>query len=249
MTRLERWIYRDLLDVYYDKEQPLTLNVAELCRDIGVRSEEEKAVVVDLLGYKFAKTDEGYVHDVCERVIDEYRAKADIARENGKKGGRPPGTRNNPEKPSGFSEEPGRIPDETGSQANHKPLTNNHKPKPKSKDSAPRFDAQAHLEALGVESKVARDWLTLRTGKRLKPTQTSFEGVQREAQKAGMSMNDALVTCCTRGWAGFKAEWVTTSNQAHAPPRASPQKFDPVAHVNRNRPAENHERTDNIIDV
>lgn len=74
--------------------------------------------------------------------------------------------------------------------------------------SAPRFDAQAHLESLGVESNVARDWLTLRSGKKLKPTETAFAGVLKQAQKAGLSMNDALILCCTRGWGGFEASWV-----------------------------------------
>lgn len=36
---------------------------------------------------------------------------------------------------------------------------------------------------------------------------------------------------------------------AAAPSRAGSQKFDPVAYVNRNRVNENHERTDDIIDV
>lgn len=74
--------------------------------------------------------------------------------------------------------------------------------------SVPRFDAQAHLESLGVESNVARDWLTLRSGKKLKPTETAFSGVLKQAQKAGLSMNEALVLCCTRGWGGFEASWV-----------------------------------------
>lgn len=78
--------------------------------------------------------------------------------------------------------------------------------------SAPRFDAQAHLESLGVESNVARDWLTLRSGKKLKPTETAFSGVVKQAQKAGLSMNDVLILCCTRGWGGFEASWVEASS-------------------------------------
>ncbi|MGF6837026.1 uncharacterized protein YdaU (DUF1376 family) [Paraburkholderia youngii] len=212
MTRAERWIYRDLIEVYYDKEQPLTLNVAELCRDIGVRSDEEKSIVADLLSYKFTKTENGYVHDVCERVIDEYRAKADTARENGKKGGRPKKAEGNQEKPGGFpvgSESVSTAnPEETGSEANQEPITNNQTTKPKN-IRAPRFDAQAHLESLGVEPKVARDWLRLRKEKRLAPTETAFEGVLGEAKKAGISMNDALLTCCKRGWGGFEAKWIS----------------------------------------
>ena len=83
---------------------------------------------------------------------------------------------------------------------------------------APRFDAQAHLESLGVESNVARDWLTLRSGKKLKPTETAFSGVLKQAQKAGLSMNEALILCCTRGWGGFEASWVEgqSGSKSHA---------------------------------
>ncbi|HVM93468.1 MAG TPA: hypothetical protein VMT67_11685 [Terriglobales bacterium] len=82
------------------------------------------------------------------------------------------------------------------------------------KPRAPRFDAQAHLESLGVEPNVARDWLTLRSGKKLKPTETAFAGVLKEAKKVGLSMNDALILCCTRGWGGFESSWVAAQSGA-----------------------------------
>lgn len=76
----------------------------------------------------------------------------------------------------------------------------------------PRFDAQAHLEFLGVDPLVARDWLTLRKAKKAAPTETAFVGVKAEADKAGVSMDDAIRTCCMRGWAGFKASWLDEQN-------------------------------------
>ena len=88
------------------------------------------------------------------------------------------------------------------------------------KARVPRFDAQAHLESLGVAPTVARDWLTLRSGKRLKPTETAFAGVLQEAQKAGLSMNDALRMCCKRGWGGFESSWVAQHSTPQS--RASP---------------------------
>ena len=221
MTRLERWIYRDLLDFYYDKEQPLPLDVEITCKEVGVRSDEERAIVVDLLKFKFVLTTLGYEHERCETVIAEYRTKASTAQENGKKGGRPRKAEGNPEKPSGFVVGSNPVsnpnPEETGSKANQEPITNNHKPKESKTTRAPRFDAQAHLESMLVDPPVARDWLILRAGKKLKPTETAFAGVLGEARKLGMSMNDALLLCCKRGWGGLEAEWVT-KNQSTGPP-------------------------------
>jgi hypothetical protein len=83
------------------------------------------------------------------------------------------------------------------------------KEEPKNKTPrVPRFDAQAHLVGMGVNDKVAEDWLALRKKKNLAPTATAFEGVLLEAGKAGMTMDQALRTCCTRGWGGFDAGWL-----------------------------------------
>jgi hypothetical protein len=87
------------------------------------------------------------------------------------------------------------------------------KEEPKTKTPrAPRFDAQAHLVSMGVDQMVAEDWLALRKKKNLAPTATAFEGVLQEAGKAGMTMDQALRTCCTRGWGGFDATWLDKGN-------------------------------------
>ncbi|TAM02184.1 MAG: hypothetical protein EPN70_17545 [Paraburkholderia sp.] len=80
------------------------------------------------------------------------------------------------------------------------------------KQRAPRFDAQAHLESLGVPSDLAQDWLAVRKAKRLAPTVTAFDDTSAEAAKAGISMTDALRTCVVRGWGGFKADWLTSGS-------------------------------------
>nr|WP_315249285.1 YdaU family protein [uncultured Duganella sp.] len=84
MSRLARWIYRDMMDVYYDSEKPLTLDFEALCDQIGVESTDERAVVQKLLRFKFIQTEDGYRHDICDSVIAEYRVKAETAKSNGK---------------------------------------------------------------------------------------------------------------------------------------------------------------------
>lgn len=142
MSRQARWIYRDMLDVYYDAEKPLPLDLDVLCDEIGVESEDERKIVERLLRFKFVKTDDGYRHDRCEAEIASYHARAETAKANGKRGGRPKKANQNQEKPSGFPSgsepEPSRNQVETGSQANQEPRTNNQKPvNTKSKGFAP----------------------------------------------------------------------------------------------------------------
>ena len=60
----------------------------------------------------------------------------------------------------------------------------------------------------GVTDSVWQDWVKLRKEKRAAVTQTAIEGIEREARKAGVSLQSALETCCARGWTGFKADWL-----------------------------------------
>ena len=59
----------------------------------------------------------------------------------------------------------------------------------------------------GVSEQVWTDFSALRTKRRAPITETALKGIQREAEKAGITLEAALSTCCERGWQGFKAEW------------------------------------------
>lgn len=130
MTRAERWIYRDMIEVYYDTENPLPLDAQLICNMIGVRSEDERCIVEYLLRFKFRMADEGYRQNRCDGEIAAYHKKATTARDNGSSGGRP--RKNNPAAPSGLTmgtqQEPTGNPEQTGLIANQEPVTNNHKP-------------------------------------------------------------------------------------------------------------------------
>lgn len=74
LTRIERSIYRDLMDVYYDTEAPLTLDIRALCRKIIARTSEEITAVEQVLNEFFTKTPVGWYHDRCEEELDHFRA-------------------------------------------------------------------------------------------------------------------------------------------------------------------------------
>lgn len=139
MSRLSRWIYRDMLDVYYDTEKPLPLDFDLLCDMLGVESDEELKIVERLLRFKFVKTDDGYRNARCDKEISIYHTKAETAKANGRRGGRPRKADQNPEKPSGF--QLGSDPDATGtpgeteSKTNQEPITKNQEPKDSSSEA------------------------------------------------------------------------------------------------------------------
>jgi hypothetical protein len=60
----------------------------------------------------------------------------------------------------------------------------------------------------GVEQNIWNDFLDLRKAKRAPLSNTALAGIEREALKAGWSLNDALAESVARGWQSFKADWV-----------------------------------------
>lgn len=209
LTLLEHGVYTRLLDVYYTRESGIP--EPQAARLVGARTKEELTALESVLEEFFELIDGTWVQHRCEREIECSSTKAEANRENGKKGGRPKANTNPNEthdetdpEPTGFSlGSDSDTHDITQKNLSHKPIANSHK-----NIRALRFDAQTHLESLGVEPRVARDWLTLRKAKRLSPTETALNGVQAEAEKANVSMDEAIRTCCVRGWGGFKASWL-----------------------------------------
>jgi uncharacterized protein YdaU (DUF1376 family) len=65
-----------------------------------------------------------------------------------------------------------------------------------------------------VDEQVWKDYLAVRKAKRSPVTETAIQAIEKEAGKAGWSLEKALRECVARGWVGFKAEWVDKlSNQ------------------------------------
>lgn len=66
-----------------------------------------------------------------------------------------------------------------------------------------------------IPAELLTDFLKVRKAKKVgELTQTAFDGIAREAVKAGISVEEAIRECCVRGWAGFKADWYG-KNQSH----------------------------------
>lgn len=187
LTNEEDLAYRRLLDMYYDTEKPIPLETDWVARRLRVGIEVVTAVLEDM----FSKTESGYINERCDEEIAEYHRMADRARANGKAGGRP-------KKPSG-------IPVGTQSKPDGK-LTTNHKPLTTNQLKTERTSAPLCPE--GVSEQVWKDYLAVRKAKRSPITDTALKAIDKEAEKAGWSLEKALSECAARGWIGFKAEWV-----------------------------------------
>lgn len=187
LSLLEDLAYRRLLDEYYLHEIPLTTGVEALARKIGMR---EYAIEVQfVLENFFTLTDSGWTNTRAEAEIAKYKSYATA----GKRGAMKRWGGNSP-------------PNETSMPTiNHKPITINHKPIKKDIDATPS----------GVAESIWQDFVKLRKAKKAPITQTALKGIEREANKVSMSLENALRTCCERGWIGFKADWIKQPVDKH----------------------------------
>jgi uncharacterized protein YdaU (DUF1376 family) len=60
----------------------------------------------------------------------------------------------------------------------------------------------------GVTQSVWDDYLKIRKAAKKPITETALKGLVREANKAGKTLNEALVICCEKSWLGFEASWL-----------------------------------------
>ena len=61
---------------------------------------------------------------------------------------------------------------------------------------------------LDIPASLLVDFLVVRKAKRAGPmTRTVIAGLQREADKAGITLTQAVTACCEFGWQGFNAGW------------------------------------------
>jgi uncharacterized protein YdaU (DUF1376 family) len=76
LTRLERSIYRDLIELYYDTESPLINNLKKLSRKIMARTDEEIEALENILEeyFKLNESEEYFHHSKCDKVLEKYFA-------------------------------------------------------------------------------------------------------------------------------------------------------------------------------
>ena len=84
LTFVERALYRELLDLYYDTEKPLNSATEKLARRVLANTPELRAVLDVVLEEFFVRTPEGWINARCEREIEKYRAQAEQASRAGK---------------------------------------------------------------------------------------------------------------------------------------------------------------------
>lgn len=214
LSMLEHGAYTLLIHACYDRERfPTEEDAIDWC---WARTDEEKAAVKFVLSKFFDLVNGVYVQNRIQEEIDKYHENAKtnkrIATEREEK--RRNKSRTVHEACASVNEPP----------PNQEPLTNNHKPVEKEKNIKKEKSDSLISSMSEVTDQTFKDFTKLRNSKKAPLTVRAIEGIKAEAIKAGISLETALIECCTRGWVSFKAEWfIKTQTQND---RASPSERD-----------------------
>jgi len=118
---MEDLAFRRMLDLFYESEKALPFELKRIAKLVGMVDHQEE--IRDVLNEFWEETEKGWINTRAQTEIEKYQAKAESARVNGKKGGRPKAQ----QEPKITQSVNLANPEITGSKANHKPLTINHK--------------------------------------------------------------------------------------------------------------------------
>jgi len=82
------------------------------------------------------------------------------------------------------------------------------------------FSFKSELLKLGVDKQVIEDWIKVRKLKKAKDTITSFQNIENQIKKSGLSANECIKIAVEKDWKGFNSDWLKDNN-------TTSQKFDP----------------------
>lgn len=255
LTLQEEAVYRRLLDFYYDTEKPIPKETKPVIRRL--RLTEYSDLVGSILEEFFTLEEDGWHNNRADIEIADYHAKAGRARENGRKGGRPPkenqGSETQPVLP--------RNPEGTGSKANQEPRTINQEPLTKNQEPDTPPSSQATPQAKPAKGEYP-EWFEeiwavypTRSGgndkrkalqaanARLKEGRTKHELLEAvKRYRYFVVATGRISTEYVKMAASFFGRGSDSLDNPWTPPPPGggggrPEKFDSVAYVNRNRNA------------
>lgn len=193
--------FRRILDMYYHTELPIPLDTKWVAKRLRVSIESIESVLQDM----FVMQDDGYHHKRCDEEIAKYQSFT----VSGRKGAAVRWSKEKASEPIGVASGGDRVPIGclSNPNSNREPRTENREPitTGTSKTIVAKRDCNRPET---VSEQVWSDFQTLRRAKKAPITNSAISKIDKEAGKAGISLEAALIECCARGWAGFKADWM-----------------------------------------
>lgn len=71
-----------------------------------------------------------------------------------------------------------------------------------------KFDFKNKLIELGVDPRIASDWMMVRNKKKATNSETAFNNIVLQIEKSGLSANECIKLAAANSWHGFNANWI-----------------------------------------
>ena len=95
-----------------------------------------------------------------------------------------------------------------GGSENISPITSHSlEPVNEPKKTTQKSESEILLEQFGITGQLAKDFIAHRKTKRGAISETQLSRLQKQADKAGISICEAVEICIERNWQGFNASW------------------------------------------
>ena len=95
-----------------------------------------------------------------------------------------------------------------GGSENISPITSHSlEPVNEPKKTTQKSESEMLLERCGITGQLAKDFIAHRKTKRGAISETQLSRLQKQADKAGISICEAVEICIERNWQGFNAAW------------------------------------------
>jgi uncharacterized protein YdaU (DUF1376 family) len=209
LSMLEDGAYRRLLDVFYIREKALPTDLRECCKLARATSKPERDAVAYVLREFFEPREDGYHQRRADTEIAHFQDKQRKAKASAD------ARWSQYERNANASPNAHATGMRTHSERNANGMHRAPVPSPQSPDTSNQSrntgkkNTSAHSALSDIDPKIVADWLAHRKARKAAVSDTAIEGIRREAERAGMTLQDALAMSCQRGWTGFKAEWVS----------------------------------------
>lgn len=217
MTFEQKGLYIDMIDRYLSTGKPLDTHWVATIKRLA-----SEGAVDAVLMLCFEERDGSFYNERCEKIIADYEAMAEKNRRNALKRSKKT-TETEANKPLGSNGNGTSLPSgnplatQSVATINHKPITNNQECVLDTRPKATRPKTQKLVKPEGVSDQVWSEWQALKRKLCKSCTQRMVDAIVREADKAGMTVEEAMTYQLEKGWKGFEAEWVHNSQPKNRP--------------------------------
>lgn len=201
LSEMEDLAFRRMLDWCYLHEKSLPLDVNEIARLIRMRTHSESIAIV--LQEYFERNEDGWISlrviaEILKVGMKSEKASASAKARWGKKDNK------NKDLPDNAIDDANAL--RTQSECNATQDTEH-----KTQDI--RHKKETYTPE-GVSQSVWQDFVKHRKTKKAAISELVIKGIQKEADKAGITLEDALTETIIRGWISFKADWFVKPTSA-----------------------------------